>query len=103
MRKSKRPISRSKMYGFNPWTDQIDEVNRLVAESGQKEATVLRKLVDEALAARRRKAADSELAGTSADEHTLADSLQAIERLLMRLVQQGDTTYRMHDISLALL
>lgn len=103
MRKSKRPISRTKMYGFNPWVDQIDQVNLLVAESGQTESTVLRKLLDEALIARRRKAADQELAEAGTDEVTIADRLEAIEGLLTRLLQQGDTAYRMHDISLALL
>lgn len=92
------------MYGFNPWADQLDDINRIVAESGQNEATVLRKLIDEALIARRRKRADEELAETTTEGgQSVADGLQMIERLLMKLVQQGDTTYRMQDVSLALL
>ena len=103
MRKSKRPISRSKMYGFNPWVDQIDQVNLIVSQSGQTESTVLRKLLDEALTARRRKAMDEELAAAGPEQHAVADSLQNIEALLMRLLQQGDTSYRMHDVALALV
>jgi hypothetical protein len=103
MRKSKRQITRAKMYGFNPFADQVDYINRLVAESGQTEATVLRKLIDEALIARRRKAADDELAEAVTKERTIADRLEAIEQLLTLLVQQGGTLYHMHDISLALL
>ena len=37
------------MFGFNPWVDQLDDINQIVSESGENEATVLRKLVDEAL------------------------------------------------------
>ena len=91
------------MYGFNPWVDQIDDVNRLVAESGLKESVVLRKLLDEALAARRRKAVDDELEKGGTEERTIAERLEAIERLMTLLVQQGSTAYRMHDVSLALL
>jgi hypothetical protein len=102
MKKSKRKITRAKTYGFNPFADQVDYINRLVAESGENEATVLRKLIDEALIARRRKSVDEELAAPS-EERTTVDRLEAIERLLTLLVQQGHTSYRMHDVSLALL
>jgi len=103
MRKSKRPISRSKMYGFNPWVDQIDQVNLLVSQSGETESTVLRRLLDEALTARRRKMMDEELKAAGSEGSTVADSLQRIEVLLTRLLQQGDTSYRMHDVALALV
>jgi hypothetical protein len=102
MKKSKRKITRAKTYGFNPFADQVDYINRLVAESGENEATVLRKLIDEALIARRRKSVDEELAAPS-EERTTVDRLEAIERLLTLLLQQGHTSYRMHDVSLALL
>jgi hypothetical protein len=36
------------MYGFNPWVDQIDQVNLLVSQSGETESTVMRRLLDEA-------------------------------------------------------
>ena len=91
------------MYGFNPWVDQIDQVNLIVSQSGQNESTVLRKLLDEALIARRRKAADDELEKGSTSEVTVADRLEVIAGLLTRLLQQGNTAYRMNDVSLALL
>ncbi|PWT79228.1 MAG: hypothetical protein C5B58_14115 [Acidobacteria bacterium] len=103
MRKSKRPITRAKMYGFNPYADQVDDINRLVAESGQNEATVLRKLIDEALMVRRRKAADAELEEAGTDQLTIVERLESLERLLIQSVQQGDTNYRMQDVSLALI
>jgi len=91
------------MYGFNPWVDQIDQVNLLVSQSGETESTVLRRLLDEALTARRRKAMDEELEAAGSEANTVADSLQRIEVLLTRLLQQGDTSYRMHDVALALV
>src|SRR4051812_45091554 len=103
MRKSKRPITRAKMYGFNPYADQVDSINLLVAESGQNEATVLRQLIDEALIMRRRKAAEDELGEVEIGERTVADRLDGIEKFLARLTQQGVTSYRMQDVSLALL
>ena len=55
MRK-RRVISKSKTYGFNPWMDQIDTINQIMRETGETtESVLLRKLVDEALAARRKK------------------------------------------------
>lgn len=90
------------MYGFNPYSDQVDHINRLVAQSGENEATVLRKLIDEALTARRRKVADEEL-GTQAAGESRAETLQAIQALLIKLVRQGETSLRVQDVSLALL
>jgi len=51
MRKPKRVISKTKVYGFNPWMDQLDAINQIIADTGEKESTVLRKLIDEALTA----------------------------------------------------
>lgn len=90
------------MYGFNPYADQVDHINRIVAQSGENEATVLRKLIDEALIARRRKVADEEL-GTKTTGESRSETLQAIQALLIKLVRQGETSLRVQDVSLALL
>ena len=101
MRK-KRVISRSKTYGFNPWMDQIDTINQIMRETGEKtESVLLRKLVDEALAARREKSESLPLIEES--ENECGDRLQTIEGILMRLVRQGDTSFRIQDVCLALL
>ena len=102
MRKSKRPISKSKMYGFNPYVDQLDDINRIVAESGAKEATVLRKLIDEALMARRRRVFDEQLEEPTA-EQSAKKRLEAIEEFLSDLAKKFKVSLRVHDISLALL
>ena len=101
MRK-RRVISKSKTYGFSPWLDQIDAINQIMRDTDEKtESVLLRKLVDEALDARQKKAKPA----PAADElqHESGGILQTIENLLMRLVRQGDTSLRIQDVSLALL
>ena len=101
MRK-RRVISKSKTYGFNPWMDQIDTINQIMKETGEKtESVLLRKLVDEALAARREKSESLPLIEESDNE--FGDRLQTIEGLLMQLVRQGDTSFRIQDVCLALI
>ena len=102
MRKSKRIIAKAKTYGFHPWADQVDAVNQLVIETKETESTVLRKLVDEALVARRRQSSDAELFGAPSNEG-VAETLLAVQTLLLKLVRQGDTSLRMQDVTLALL
>jgi hypothetical protein len=90
------------MYGFNPWVDQIDTINQIMTETGEKtESVLLRKLVDEALAARRKKSQSLPLIEESDNE--FGDRLQTIESLLMRTVRDGDTSLRILDVCLALL
>ena len=101
MRK-KRVISRSKTYGFNPWMDQIDTINQIMKETGETtESVLLRKLVDEALAARKKKSESLPL--IDEPENEFGDRLQTIENLLMRLVRQGGVSFRIQDVCLALL
>lgn len=101
MRK-RRVISKSKTYGFNPWMDQIDAINQIMSDTGEKtESVLLRKLVDEALAARRNKSQTLPLIDESDNE--IGDRLQRIESLLMRLIGQEDISLRVQDVCLALL
>src|ERR1044072_2959470 len=101
MRK-RRVISKSKMYGFNPWMDQIDTINEIMRETGEKtESVLLRKLVDEALAARRKKSQSLPLIDESDNE--FGHRLQTIESLLLRILRQGGTSLLIEDVCLALL
>src|ERR1041384_2596233 len=101
MRK-KRVIAKSKTYGFSPWMDQIDTINQIMKETGEThESVFLRKLVDEALEARRKKSQSLPLIEETDNEY--GDRLQTIENLLMRLVRQGDISFRIQDVCLALL
>lgn len=101
MKNKTRLISRSKGYGFSPWVDQVDAINQIMKETGERtEAVILRTLVDEALDARRKKRLSVTV--TEAD-NDLAGRLQSIEHLLMRLVGEADTSFRIQDVCLALL
>lgn len=98
----KRVMAKSKVYGFSPWKDQVDAINQIMIDTGETtESVVLRKLLDEALDARRRKRQSEPLADEP--EHNSAGSLRTIEDLLMRLVRQGDLSIRIQDVNLALL
>src|SRR5688572_10876267 len=71
-------------------------------ETGEKtESVLLRKLVDEALEARRKKS--SSIPPSEESQVESSGRLKTIETLLMRLVRQGDTSLRIQDVCLALL
>ena len=98
----RRVIAKAKVYGFSPWVDQVDAINQIMKVTGEKtESVLMRKILDEALDARRKKGQSAPLADES--HHESGASLQMIENLLMRLVRQGDTSLRIQDVSLALL
>ena len=101
MRK-KRVMAKAKVYGFTPWVDQVDAINQIMNETGERtEAVLLRKLVDEALEVRRKKSSSLPLTEESQDES--GANLETIEALLMRLVQKEETSFRIQDVCLVLL
>src|SRR6185369_2815866 len=102
MARRKRLISRAKTYGFHPWFDQVDAVDQIIKETGAKESVVLRRLLDEALIARRRQVADDELKAASPHQPA-GDRLSEIENLLVQVLRQGDTSLRVQDLTLALV
>ena len=100
MRK-KRVMAKAKVYGFSPWVDQVDAINQIMRVTGERnESALLRKLVDEALDARRKKIRSAPL--TEESDHA-GVRLETIESLLIRLVRQGEISLRIEDVCLALL
>ena len=94
-------MAKAKVYGFSPWVDQVDAINQIMKDTGDKnESALLRKLVDEALDARRKKSRSAPL--TEESEHA-GVRLETIESLLMRLIRQGGVSLRIEDVCLALL
>ena len=90
------------MYGFNPWVDQLDAINQIMAQTGEKsESAILRTLIDEALAGRRQQASPG-VAQTALSGQEVDGSLQTIQTLLLKLIRQGETSLRIQDLSLAL-
>jgi hypothetical protein len=97
----RRVMAKAKVYGFSPWVDQVDSINQIMKDTGERnESALLRKLVDEALDARRKKSRSAPLTEKSDNAGV---RLETFESLLMRLVRQGDTSFRIHDVCLALL
>ena len=93
-------MAKSKVYGFGPWVDQVDAINQIMKDTGEKnESALLRKLVDEALDARRKKSQSAPLT----EQHNAGVRPETIESLLMRLVRQGEVSFRIEDVCLALL
>ena len=94
-------MAKSKIYGFSPWVDQVDAINQIMKDTGERtESAVLRKLVDEALDARWKKRQSDPLTEKSDDAGV---RLEMIERLLMRIVRQANISFRIEDVCLALL
>ena len=87
----KRVMAKSKIYGFNPWVDQVNAIDQIMEDTGERnESAVLRKLLDEALDARRKKGQATPRTEESDDAGV---RLEKIESLLMRLVRQGDVRF----------
>jgi len=94
-------MAKAKVYGFSPWVDQLNAINQIMQDTGERnESALLRKLVDEALDARRKKIRSAPL--TEESDHD-GVRLETIESLLMQLVREGDVSFRIHDVCLALL
>ena len=97
----RRVMAKAKVYGFSPWVDQVDAINQIMKDTGERtESALLRKLVDEALDARRKKRQSAPL---TEESDNAGVRLKTIESLLMRLVRQGDISFRIQDVCLALL
>jgi hypothetical protein len=97
----RRVMAKAKVYGFSPWVDQVDAINQIMKDTGERnESSILRKLVDEALDARRKK---SHAAPLTEKSDNAGVRLETIESLLMRLVRQGGISLRIEDVCLALL
>jgi len=93
-------MAKSKIYGFNPWVDQVNAIDQIMVDAGERnESAVLRKLLDEALDARRKKGKQLH----ARKNHDAGVRLEKIESLLMRLVRHGDVSFRVQDVCLALL
>lgn len=104
MRTKKRTLVTTKVFGFNPWMDQLLAINQMMEATGQKsEAPILRDLVDEALVARRRKASGTEAAEQQAPGRDSDQTLETIQTLLLRLLEQGDSSFRVQRIGIELL
>ena len=90
--------------GVNLYADQAVQVQAIMESIGEKrESPVLRILIDEALAARRRKTVNHSVSEPPTDLLDLAETFQTIQTLLLKLIRQSDTSLCAQDISLKLI
>jgi hypothetical protein len=101
--RSSRRVLEKKVTSFNLYLDQAHQIQAIMESTGAtKDAPVMRELLDEALAARRRKAAGLAPEASPAVQG-LAESLQNIQTLLLKLIAQGQTSLKVQGLSLELL
>ena len=102
-RGSKRVIIK-KVTALNLFADQATQIQAIMEATGAQEvAPLVRELLDEALAARRRKSVNREEAEPPPPAQDTGETLQTIQTLLLKLIRQGETGLRAEGISLILL
>src|SRR5262249_3809091 len=102
MARGRRVLSRAKTYGFHPWMDQVDAIDQIVKETGVKDSIVLRKLIDEALAARHKKVAEQEH-GRRRTARYESDAIESLQVILAQVLRQGEVSLRVQDAILSIL
>ncbi len=101
--RGKRTLLKSST-SVNLYTDQAIQLQAIMEAVGaRKEAPIIRELLDEALAARRRKSVHRVEAETPPPAQDLGETLQTIQTLLLKLIRQDETGLRAQGISLILL
>lgn len=101
-RGKERSLSK-KVSSFNMYMDQVYQIRAIMEQTGaEKDAPVIRELLDEALGARRRKAmgiADWEEPPGQDDEETF----NTISILLLKLLKHEEKSFMVRDIGLLML
>jgi len=102
-RSTKRALTK-RVTSFNFYVDQATQIQAIMEATGTTmEAPLVRQLVDEALAARRRKLVPLEAPTQVPPLQEQSEILETIQTLLLRIIGQGETEYRIGSISLELL
>ncbi len=102
-RSSKRALTK-RVTSFNFYVDQATQIQAIMEATGTTmEAPLVRQLVDEALAARRRKLVPLEAPTQTPPLQDQSEILETIQTLLLRIIGQGETNYRIGSITLELL
>jgi hypothetical protein len=103
LRSGKRTLVK-RSSSVNLYTDQAIQIQAIMESVGaRKEAPVIRDLLDQALAALRRKSVRQAEAESPQPAQDVGETLQTIQTLLLKLIRQGETGLRAGGISLVLL
>ena len=92
-----------KVSSFNMYMDQVYQLRTIMEATGAvKDAPVIRELLDEALAARRRKSAGI----TDSEEppgQEISETLHTLQTLLLKLIRREELVFKRQSIGLRLL
>ena len=86
----------------NVYVDQATQMQAIMEATGTKEAQLVRVLLDEALAARRRKSVQNGKPEQAPPTQNDSEALQTIQTLLLRMIGQGERTFQMQSVTLEL-
>ena len=101
-RNSKRTLLK-KITSLNLYIDQAVQIKALMEATGsEKEAPLLRQLIDEALAVRRRKSVQRAEPEPPPPTQDISETLQTLQTLMLRMIGQGERTFQMQSVSLEL-
>jgi len=103
LRGSRRGLTK-KVTSINFFVDQATQIQAIMEATGEtKEAPLVRLLVDEALAARRRKSVQSAEPELPPPTQDISETLHTLQTLMLRMIGQGESTSQMQSVSLELI
>ncbi|MGI9066349.1 MAG: hypothetical protein ACR2HX_08095 [Pyrinomonadaceae bacterium] len=101
--RGKRTLQK-KVTSFNLYADQIAQIQAIMEATGeQKDAPLLRQLVDEGLAIRRRKLVHQEASEQTPAIPNAVETLETIQSLLLKMLGESTTTLRVGYVNLGLI
>ncbi len=100
-RRSRRTLVK-RITSTNVYVDQATQMQAIMEATGTKEAQLVRQLLDEALAARRRKSVQSAEPEQPPPTQDISETLQTLQTLMLRMIGQGERTFQMQSVSLEL-
>lgn len=98
---SKRTLAK-KVTSFNMYLDQATQIQAIMEATGaEKDAPVLRTLLDEALANRRRRAAGLDTSDKA--DNGIAQAIETLHTLILKAIALGEKSLRIEGFNLKLL
>ncbi len=101
--RGKRALQK-KVTSFNLYADQMAQIQGIMEATGeQKDAPLLRQLLDEGLAIRRRKLVHHEASEQAPPIPNAVETLEMVKSLLLKMLGQSNTNLRVVCVNLGLL
>jgi hypothetical protein len=101
--RGKRALQK-KVTSFNLYADQMAQIQGIMEATGeQKDASLLRQLLDEGLAIRRRKLVHQEASEQTPAIPNAAETLETMKSLLLKMLGESTTTLQVGYVNLGLI